>query len=132
MKTLSRYMMAVALGCMAIGASAQLKQDWGDFKLWIDPGHSGHENTGLYGYSEAQKVLRVGLATRDFLFRYTTANETTIQMTRDDDQDNVSLDERSDMANAWGADFFYSIHSDAGSGPNTTVTLFGGWKLNGQ
>ena len=125
-------MMAVALGCLAFGASAQLKQEWGDFKLWIDPGHSGHENTGMYNYTEAQKVLRVGLATRDFLYRYTTADENTIHMTRDDDQDNVSLDERSDMANAWGADFFYSIHSDAGSGQNTTVFLFGGWKLNGE
>ena len=125
-------MMAMALGCMAISASAQLKQDWGDFKLWIDPGHSGHENTGLYNYTEAQKVLRVGLATREFLFRFTTADSTTIQMTRDDDQDYVTLDERSDMANAWGADFFYSIHSDAGSGYNTTLTLFGGWKLNGE
>ena len=132
MKNLSKYMMGLALGCLAIGASAQVKQDWGDFKLWIDPGHSGHENTGMYNYTEAQKVLRVGLATRDFLFRYTTADTTTIQMTRDDDQDNVSLDERSDMANAWGADFFYSIHSDAGSGQNTTVFLFGGWKLNGE
>ncbi len=132
MKSLSKYMMAMALGCMAIGASAQLKQDWGDFKLWIDPGHSGHENTGLYNYTEAQKVLRVGLATREFLFRFTTADSTTIQMTRDDDQDYVTLDERSDMANAWGADFFYSIHSDAGSGYNTTLTLFGGWKLNGE
>lgn len=132
MKSLSKYMMAVAFVCMAISANAQLKQDWGDFKLWIDPGHSGHENTGMYNYTEAQKVLRVGLATREFLYRFTTADSTTIQMTRDDDQDNVSLDERSDMANAWGADFFYSIHSDAGSGQNSTLFLFGGWKLNGE
>ena len=66
MKSLSKYMMAVAFVCMAISANAQLKQDWGDFKLWIDPGHSGHENTGMYNYTEAQKVLRVGLATREF------------------------------------------------------------------
>ena len=132
MKNLSKYIIIAALGCMAMGANAQTQQDWGDFKLWLDPGHSGHENNGLYGYSEAQKVLRVGLATREFLFRYTTADTNTIQMTRDDDQDNVSLEERSDMANAWGADFFYSIHSDAGGGQNTTLFLFGGWKLNGE
>lgn len=132
MKNISKYMMAAAISCMAISGFAQLKQDWGGFKLWIDPGHSGRENTGLYNYTEAQKVLRVGLATREFLFKYTTADETTIQMTRDDDQDNVSLEERSDMANAWGADFFYSIHSDAGSGANTTLFLFGGWKKNGE
>ncbi|MBQ0068684.1 MAG: Ig-like domain-containing protein, partial [Bacteroidales bacterium] len=132
MKNLTKYMMAAAMGCMAISGFAQLKQDWGDFKLWIDPGHSGRENAGMYNYTEAQKVLRVGLATREFLFKHTTASENTIQMTRDDDQDNVSLEERSDMANAWGADFFYSIHSDAGSGENTTLFLFGGWKKNGE
>ncbi|MDO4511469.1 MAG: N-acetylmuramoyl-L-alanine amidase [Bacteroidales bacterium] len=129
--------MIAALASMAFGGSAQAqeitKQDWGNFKLWIDPGHSGRENTGLYSYTEAEKVLRVGLATRAFLFKYTTADETTIAMTRDDDQDYVTLEERSDMANAWGADFFYSIHSDAGSpSKNTTVFLFGGWKNNGQ
>lgn len=134
MKNLGKYMLAIALGCVAMGAAAQeiVKQDWGDFKLWIDPGHSGNENVGLFNYSEAKKVLRVGLATREFLFRYTTATDETIQMTRDDDEDYVTLDERSDMANAWGADFFYSIHSDAGGGYNTTVFLFGGWKLNGE
>ena len=54
-------------------------------------------------------------------------------MTRDNDNAYVDLDERSDMANAWGADFFYSIHSDAGSpSKNSTVFLFGGWKSNGN
>ncbi len=124
--------MAAALSCMALSGFAQTKQDWGDFKLWIDPGHSGYENTGLYGYTEAQKVLRVGLATREFLFEYTTATDSTIQMTRTTDSESVTLEERSDMANAWGADFFYSIHSDAGSGNNSTLFLFGGWKNNGE
>lgn len=137
MKNLSKYMLGAGLLCLTLGGIATAetinKQNWGDFKLWIDPGHSGHENTGLYGYSEAQKVLRVGLATRDFLMTYTTADTSLIHMTRDDDNDNVSLEERSDMANAWGADFFYSIHSDAGApSENSTVTLFGGWKLNGE
>ncbi len=137
MNNYKKNIMIAALASMAFGGGAQAqeitKQDWGTFKLWIDPGHSGHENSGLYSYTEAQKTLRVGLATRAFLFKYTTADETTIKMTREDDQANVDLDERSDMANAWGADFFYSIHSDAGSpSKNSTVFLFGGWKLNGN
>lgn len=123
------------MGMLTLGgiatAETVAKQNWGDFKLWIDPGHSKTENQGLYNYSEAQKVLRVGLATRQFLFDYTTADTTTIKMTRDDDQDDVSLEERSDMANAWGADFFYAIHSDAGSNENQTLFLFGGWYENG-
>ena len=48
-------------------AQDQEKAEWGDFKLWIDPGHSKKENQGMYGYTEAQKVLRVGLATREYL-----------------------------------------------------------------
>lgn len=137
MKDYKKNIMIAALASMAFGGGAQAqeitKQNWGTFKLWIDPGHSGRENSGLYSYTEAEKTLRVGLATRAFLFKYTTADETTIKMTREDDQANVDLDERSDMANAWGADFFYSIHSDAGSpSKNSTVFLFGGWKLNGN
>ena len=29
-------------------AETVAKQNWGDFKLWIDPGHSKTENQGLY------------------------------------------------------------------------------------
>ena len=41
MKNFSKLLMAIALGSMALTTAAQEKQDWGDFKLWIDPGHSG-------------------------------------------------------------------------------------------
>jgi len=133
MKNFTKIAIVAALGCFATSTvvNAQEKADWGDFKLWIDPGHSKTENMGMYGYTEAQKVLRVGLATREYLFQYTTATDENIQMTRDDDQDEVSLEERSDMANAWGADFFYSIHSDAGGTTNSTLLLFGGWRKDG-
>ena len=50
---------------------------------------------------------------------------------REDEVTEVGLEERSDMANAWGADFYYSIHSDASADNNTTVTLFGGWMKDG-
>ena len=103
MKHLSKYFIIAAFSCMALGMNAEEKQDWGDFKLWIDPGHSKKENQGMYGYTEAQKVLRVGLATREYLKEFTTATNANIQMTRDDDQDYVSLEERSDMANASNA-----------------------------
>lgn len=134
MKNLSKYMIASAIACLTVGGTvvAADKADWGNFKLWIDPGHSGHENSGLYGYTEAQKVLRVGLATKEYLQQYTTIDTNTVRMTRYTDNEIVDLDERSDMANAWGADFFYSIHSDAGSGQNQTLFLFGGWKKDGQ
>lgn len=104
---------------------------WGDFKLFLDPGHSGRENAGLWGYSEAEKVLRVALTIQEFLTTYTDIPEDCLQLCRYDDNTTVDLEERSDMANAWGADFFYSIHSDASADKNTTVTLFGGWMKDG-
>ena len=135
MKIYIKLAIVAAVGYFAttpiVNAQEQEKVDWGDFKLWIDPGHSKKENQGMYGYTEAQKVLRVGLATREYLMQYTTATTDNIHMTREDDITEVSLEERSDMANAWGADFFYSIHSDAGGNTNSTLMLFGGWRKNG-
>lgn len=113
------------------GINASEINGWGDFKLFIDPGHSGRENQGMWGYSEAQKTLRVALAIQDYLTTYTDINPDNIKLCRYTDNETVSLEERSDMANAWGADFYYSIHSDAGATTNTIVTLFGGWKKDG-
>ena len=92
-------------------------------KLFIDPGHSLKENMGIYNYSEAEKVLRVAQAVKEYLVAYTDMPADNIMLCRNDDNTLVSLTERTDMANAWGADFYYSIHSDAGD-PSATSTLF--------
>ena len=103
----------------------------GDWSLYIDPGHSRTENEGLYNYSEAEKVLRVGLILREMLQEQTDIGE--IHMARTNDQQLVSLSERTTHANNTGADFYYSIHSDAGSpGTNSTLMLFGGWRQDGR
>lgn len=104
---------------------------WGDFKLFLDPGHSARENQGLWGYSEAQKVFSIAQYTKGYLLKYTDMPSDNIKLCRENEVDIVDLEERSDMANAWGADFFYAIHSDASAETNTTVTLFGGWRKNG-
>lgn len=104
---------------------------WGDFKLFLDPGHSGRENQGMWGYSEAEKVLAVAQSIEEYLKTYTDIPAENLQLCRTSINDQVGLQERSDMANAWGADFFYSIHSDAAGSQNTTVTLFGGWMKDG-
>lgn len=126
---------AIALASMvaapAVNTLAAEVEGWGDFKLYLDPGHAGHENGGLWGYSEAEKVLRVALNIKDMLQTYTDMPEENLLMCRYTDQDQKSLEERSDEANAWGADFYYSIHSDASASKNLIVLLFGGWMKNG-
>lgn len=101
-----------------------------DWTLFIDQGHSQTENMGLYGYSEAEKVLRVGLALRDLFFDETDID--TVYLARHTDSDFISLEGRVALANTLGVDFYYSIHSDAGaSHVNSTLMLYGGWKSNG-
>ena len=104
---------------------------WGDFKLFLDPGHSMRENRGLWGYSEAEKVFAISQTIKEYLTTYTDMPAENLMLCREDEVTEVGLEERSDMANAWGADFYYSIHSDASADNNTTVTLFGGWMKNG-
>ncbi len=131
--SLAKGSMILAMSLVAMPAiTAQEKIDWGDFKLFIDPGHSGKENRGLWGYSEAEKVLSVALNIKDMLETYTTAEDgVTFRLCRYDENTTVGLQERSDMANAWGADFFYAIHSDASGSENSILGLFGGWRNDG-
>ena len=100
--------------------------------IFLDPGHSQKENTGLYNYSEAEKVLRVALALRDILQSQTDID--TVYISRTNDLDLVSLTQRTNYANSVAADFYYSIHSDASGTPsvNSTLLLHGGWREGGQ
>lgn len=99
--------------------------------IYLDPGHSRTENMGVHNYSEAEKVLRVALALREMLETQTDID--TVYMSRTNDQQLVSLSQRSSHANSVNADFYYSIHSDAPSvTANSTLLLHGGWRENGQ
>ncbi len=129
--SIARVALIAGTALVAMPLSAAEVEGWGDFKLYLDPGHAGRENGGLWGYSEAEKTLRVALNIRDMLQTYTDMPEDAIKLCRETDNDQISLEERSDEANAWGADFYYSIHSDASASVNTIVTLFGGWKKDG-
>ncbi len=101
-----------------------------DWVLYIDPGHSQTENMGLYGYSEAEKVLRVAHALREMFLEQTDIH--AVYMARETDAEFVTLTARVDEANTLGVDFYYSIHSDAGPpGVNSTLMLYGGWKSDG-
>ena len=112
-------------------AKAQEVTGLSDWSIYIDPGHSRTENMGLFNYSEAEKVLEVSLILREMLEEQTDIGE--IFLARTTHQQQVSLSERTSDANATGADFYYSVHSDAGSpSANSTLMLYGGWRENGE
>lgn len=112
-------------------ANAQTVTGLEGFSLFLDPGHSQTENMGLYNYSESEKVLRVGLALREMLLTQTDID--TVYISRTNDSQQVSLSQRTDLANTLAPDFYHSIHSNAGSNTtNNTLFLHGGWRSNGQ
>ena len=95
----------------------------------LDPGHSRFENMGIYGYSEAEKNLRVAINLRSLLLDNTDID--TVYITRTDDQQLVGLSERTDLANQLGTQWFHSIHSDAGAPESNSTLLLWGQYLNG-
>lgn len=137
MKSISKILCLGALAMTLVSPNSSMNvnaaevEGWGDFKIFIDPGHAGKENGGLYGYSEAEKNLRVALSIRDYLKKYTDIPDTSIKLCRETDAESVDLTERTDAANTWGADFYYSIHSDSDGATNSNLFLFGGWNKDG-
>jgi N-acetylmuramoyl-L-alanine amidase len=112
--------------------SAQQQQVTGlsGWSIFLDPGHSQKENMGIYNYSEAEKNLRVALNLRQMLLDWTDID--TVYLCRDDDQDYVSLSDRTTLANSLGAAHYHSIHSDAGgSTANSTLIMWGQLGIGG-
>ncbi len=131
MKKLSSILFLVVTITFTSSIQAQEVTGLNGASIFLDPGHSQTENQGLYGYSEAEKVLRIGLAIREMLLTQTDID--TVYITRTNDSQQVPLGQRDDIANATGADFYYSIHSNAGAtSTNNTLMLHGGWRENGQ
>lgn len=82
-------------------------------KLFLDPGHGGIDPGAVAnGLLEKVLTLQIGLRVRDMLEEY---KDVQVKLSRDTDK-NLSLKQRTDMANDWGADFLLSIHINAGGG----------------
>ncbi len=96
--------------------------------IFIDPGHSRTENMGINGYSEAEEVLRVGLHLKDILENQTDID--SVYISRTNDNQTVSLYQRTNYANSVSASWYHSIHSDASSNSNTNKTLMLWGELN--
>ncbi|WP_100401228.1 N-acetylmuramoyl-L-alanine amidase family protein [Bacillus sp. FJAT-44742] len=83
-------------------------------KLYIDPGHGGSDTGAVgNGLQEKDLTLDIALRIRDLLVR--DYQDVEVRMSRTTDVDR-GLSQRTDEANAWGADYFLSIHVNAFNG----------------
>ena len=79
------------------------------WKFCVDAGHGGADpGADYYGLQEKDVNLKVAFRLRDLL----VANGAQVLMTRESDVA-VSITQRWQMANSWGADRFISIHHNA-------------------
>ncbi|MBR3767516.1 MAG: N-acetylmuramoyl-L-alanine amidase [Clostridia bacterium] len=79
-------------------------------KFCIDPGHGGNSIGASYkGRKEQDDCLRLSLAVKEILL---TQKDVEVMLSREDDT-NPSLEDRAREANAWGADYFISVHRNA-------------------
>ena len=83
-------------------------------KIMLDPGHGGHDPGAVAnGLREKDLTLDIAQRIRRILEAEYTGVE--VRLTRETDT-YLDLSERAKLANAWGADFFLSIHINAGGG----------------
>ncbi len=118
-----RTLALVALLALAVPASAQQTTGLAGYSLFLDPGHSQTQNQGAFGYSESEGALLNSKALIDILRTYTDID--TVFTSRTNLTSEVGLNQRVDQANASGADFFHSIHTNA-AGPDAR-SLFVLW-----
>lgn len=93
-------------------------------KIFIDPGHGGHDS-GAVGNGLREKDLTLDISLRQLKLFTKLGHEVKISRTKDVF---VSLSQRVNQANAWGADIFISNHINAGGGEGIEVwhSIFGG------
>lgn len=92
-------------------------------KIFIDAGHGG-KDAGAVGNGLREKDLTLSIAQRvsSLLTQY---NGVSVKLSRNDDRF-IELVDRARMANAWGADYFVSIHINAGGGTGYEDFIYNG------
>lgn len=83
-------------------------------KIYLDPGHGGTD-PGAIGNGLQEKNVTLSIANRMRSILVNEYSNATVRMSRTGDQ-TVELSQRTNDANAWGADYFLSIHINAGGG----------------
>nr|WP_281252484.1 N-acetylmuramoyl-L-alanine amidase [Oceanobacillus timonensis] len=93
-------------------------------KIYLDPGHGGTDPGAVAnGLQEKALTLSIALKVRNILNRDYTGH--SIRMSRTTDK-TVSLAARTNDANSWGADYFVSIHINAGGGTGYEDYIYNG------
>ena len=78
-------------------------------KIYIDAGHGGVQPGACNGKrKESDDVLRLALKVQELL----ATQDCEVKMSRTSDVD-IDIDKRTAEANAWGADYFLSIHRNS-------------------
>ncbi|NMD70133.1 N-acetylmuramoyl-L-alanine amidase [Bacillus sp. DNRA2] len=93
-------------------------------KIFIDPGHGGSDS-GAVGNGLQEKNLTLQIASG---VRHILENEyvgVSVLMSRTGDQ-TVSLSQRTNAANSWGADYYLSIHINSGGGTGFESYIYPG------
>jgi len=134
MKKIVSLIALFAVAC-SFPAVAQKATGFSDLKLYIDPGHSGTGNQGYGSYSEAEKVLQVAYALKEYMTTYTDMPAANIMFSRlTDGNSEIPFQTKADQCYAMGAHLYYSIHSDATAELTTTMGstlfLYGGRRLS--
>lgn len=92
-------------------------------KIFIDPGHGGHDPGAVAnGLQEKNLVLDIARRIRSKLLQYENVQ---VRMSRDSDVF-LELSTRAKLANDWGADYFLSIHINAGGGEGFESFIYNG------
>ncbi|GEN83559.1 sporulation-specific N-acetylmuramoyl-L-alanine amidase [Sporosarcina luteola] len=91
-------------------------------KIFIDPGHGGTDS-GATGNGLLEKDVTLAIAKRVQNLLENEYSNATVRMSRTGDQ-TVSLGKRTQDANAWGADYYLSIHINAGGGTGYEDYIF--------
>lgn len=87
-------------------------------KIVVDPGHGGHD-PGAIGPGKIQEKDVVLAIAKELARRLQERPGYQVKLTRSDDR-YISLEERTAVANAFGADLFVSVHANAA--PNPTAS----------
>lgn len=83
-------------------------------KLYLDPGHGGSD-PGAQGNGLLEKNLNLDIALKICSILENNYENIDVRMSRTSDV-TKSLDQRTDEANAWGADYYLSIHTNSFNG----------------